>query len=180
MGNHQGICKLWMLDCNPTINACPYDFQANSNMNEEKFKDIKARLAYGLNEAVSIVKKLWLWIIVAVAIGAAIHNYVPQELIQKVVTATGAFAVPIATIIGVPLYGNCAAIVPIAVELFNKGVPIGTALSFMMATSALSLPEAIMLRRAMKLKLILIFFGIVTLGIIFTGYLLNYLQPLLV
>jgi uncharacterized protein len=156
------------------------DFQADQNIKAEVFIDYKARVAYGLNEAGSIVKKLWLWIIFAVAIGAFIHNYVPQELIEKVVSATGFFAVPIATIIGVPLYGSCAAIVPIALELFNKGVPIGTALSFMMATAALSFPEAIMLRRAMKLKLILIFFGIVTLGIIFTGYLLNYLQPMLV
>jgi uncharacterized protein len=156
------------------------DFQTNSSIKEEKYKNLKERIAYGLNEASSLVRKLWIWIIVAVAIGAIIHNYVPQELIEKVVSATGFFAVPIATIIGVPLYGGCAAIVPIAVELFNKGVPIGTALSFMMATAALSFPEAILLRRAMKLRLILIFFGIVTLGIIFTGYLLNYLQPFLV
>jgi uncharacterized protein len=156
------------------------DFQTNSNIKEEKFNGIKARVVYGLDEAKSIVIKLWLWIIVAVAVGAVIHNYVPQELIEMVVSATGVFAVPLATIIGVPLYGGCAAIVPIAVELFNKGVPIGTALSFMMATAALSFPEAIMLRRVMKLKMILIFFGIVTLGIIFTGYLLNYLQPILV
>jgi hypothetical protein len=77
------------------------------------------------------------------------------------------------------MYGSCAAIVPIAVVLFQKGIPLGTALAFMMATAALSLPEAIILRRAMKLKLIAIFFGIVTLAIIFTGYLLNALQVFL-
>jgi hypothetical protein len=78
------------------------------------------------------------------------------------------------------MYGSCAAIVPIAVVLFQKGVPLGTALAFMMAVSALSLPEAIMLRRAMKLQLIAIFFGITTLGIIFTGYLFNLLQTVLI
>ncbi len=83
---------------------------------------------------------------------------------------------PIATLLGVPMYGSCAAIVPIAVILFQKGIPLGIALAFMMATAALSLPEAIILRRAMKLKLIAIFFGIVTLAIVFTGYLLNLLQ----
>ncbi len=78
------------------------------------------------------------------------------------------------------MYGSCAAIVPVAVVLFQKGIPLGTALSFMMAVSALSLPEAIMLRRAMKLKLIAIFFAITTLGIIVTGYLFNFLQSVLI
>ena len=93
---------------------------------------------------------------------------------------TGVFTVPIAAMIGVPMYGSCAAIVPIAVVLFQKGIPLGTALAFMMATAALSLPEAIILRRVMKLKLIAIFFGIVTLAIIFTGYIFNVLQRTLV
>jgi uncharacterized membrane protein YraQ (UPF0718 family) len=83
-------------------------------------------------------------------------------------------------VIGVPMYGSCAAIVPIAVVLFQKGIPLGTSLAFMMAVAALSLPEAIMLRRAMKLRLILIFFGITTVAIILIGYLLNYLQNILI
>ncbi len=102
-----------------------------------------------------------------------IHNAVPREAIDAVMSKTGIFSVPLATIIGVPMYGSCAAIVPIALVLFQKGVPLGTAMAFMMAVAALSLPEAIMLRRAMKLKLIAIFFGITTLAIILTGYLLN-------
>jgi len=96
------------------------------------------------------------------------------------VSKTGYFSVPLAVLIGVPMYGSCAAIVPIAVVLFQKGFPLGTALAFMMAVAALSLPEAIMLRRVMKLKLIAIFFGITTLGIIFTGYVFNFLQKILV
>jgi uncharacterized membrane protein YraQ (UPF0718 family) len=88
--------------------------------------------------------------------------------------------VPLVVAIGVPMYGGCAAILPIAAALFSKGVPLGTALAFMMSISALSLPEAIILRRAMKLKLIAIFFGIVALAIIFTGYAFNFLQAFLI
>ncbi len=145
-----------------------------------KYKNIPGRLAFGLLEAKTIVQKLWIWILLGVGLGAVIHNYVPNEVVQVISAKTGIFSVPIATLIGVPMYGGCAAIVPIAVVLFQKGFPLGTALSFMMAVAALSLPEAVMLRRAMKLKLIFIFFGITTLGIIFTGYLFNLLQKVLV
>jgi uncharacterized membrane protein YraQ (UPF0718 family) len=143
--------------------------------NYERFSD---RLKFGLNESIEIIKKLYLWIIVAVAIGALIHNYVPEEKIHNIISKVGIFSVPIATALGVPMYGSCAAILPIAAALFQKGIPLGTALSFMMAVSALSLPEAIMLRRVIKLKLIAIFFGITTFGIIFIGYLFNFIQTL--
>lgn len=144
-----------------------------------KYKNIKKRILFGIKEAGSIVKKLWIWILVGVGIGAMIHNYIPSEVIQGIISKGGIFTVPIAVILGVPMYGSCAAIVPIAVVLFKKGIPLGTALAFMMATAALSLPEAVILKRAMKLKLIVIFFSIVTLAIIFTGYLFNLLQALL-
>ncbi|MCB9358999.1 permease [Candidatus Woesearchaeota archaeon] len=147
---------------------------------EKAYKFFKERLSFGLEEAILIVKKIWMWVIIGVGIGAIIHNYVPEELVHSIIDTGGAFAVPIAVILGVPMYGSCAAIVPIALVLFQKGVPIGTALSFMMATAALSLPEAIILRRAMKLKLIMIFFGITTIAIILTGYLFNILQNFLV
>lgn len=138
-----------------------------------KFLD---RVKFGLGESIDIIKKLYLWIIIAVAIGAFIHNYVPQERIHSIISKVGILQVPIAVILGVPLYGSCAAILPIAAALFQKGVPLGTALSFMMATSALSLPEAIMLRRVIKLELIAIFFGITTFGIILVGYIFNFLR----
>lgn len=153
--------------------------------NREKIKDViykrfKERLIYGYHEAASITKKLWYWIMIGVGIGAIIHNYVPAEKIHNLIDKGGIFSVPLSVILGVPMYGSCAAIVPIALVLFNKGVPLGTALAFMMAVSALSLPEAIILRRAMKLKLIAIFFTIVTIGIIITGYLFNALQNILI
>ncbi len=144
-----------------------------------KEKGIKMRIIFGINEAKCVVQKIWIWVLAGVGLGALIHNYVPQQLVQSIISKTGLFSVPIATLIGVPMYGSCAAIVPIAVVLFQKGFPLGTALAFMMAVAALSLPEAIMLRRAMKLKLILIFFGVTTLAIIFTGYIFNFLQKIL-
>jgi len=147
---------------------------------EIKPKGIKQRMLFGINEAKCIIRKLWMWVLVGVGLGVMIHNYVPQQAVQSIVGKTGLFSVPIATLIGVPMYGSCAAIVPIAVVLFQKGFPLGTALAFMMAVAALSLPEAIILRRIMKLKLIAIFFGITTLGIISTGYLFNLLQKILV
>ncbi|MFH1994769.1 MAG: permease [Nitrospinota bacterium] len=146
----------------------------------DSYNSLSERIRFGYKEAASIVQKIWGWVLVGVGIGALIHNYVPQEMIQSLIGKTGIFSVPIAVLIGVPMYGSCAAIVPIALVLFQKGIPLGTALSFMMAIAALSLPEAIMLRRAMKLKLIAIFFGVTTAAIIFTGYMFNFLQALLV
>ena len=133
------------------------------------------RLAYGAREAATILRQIAVWVLAGVALGAIIHNYVPRETIHALIGKTGGFAVPIATALGVPMYGSCAAIVPVAVVLFQKGIPLGTALAFMMAMAALSLPEAIMLRRVMRLKLIALFFGITAFGIILTGYLLNLL-----
>jgi uncharacterized membrane protein YraQ (UPF0718 family) len=151
-----------------------------NNLREEPFPAAGGRLKFGWDEAVSITKKIWLWVLAGVGVGAAIHNYIPQELIRHIISQTGIFSVPIATVLGVPMYGSCAAIVPIAVVLFQKGIPLGTALAFMMAIAALSLPEAIMLRRAMKLPLIIVFFSVTALAIIVTGYLFNFLQHLLI
>jgi len=144
------------------------------------FVHFKDRLKFGWSEAMSILSKIWFWVITGVALGAVIHNYVPQSMIDATMATTGFWSVPLVTIIGVPLYGSCAAIVPVAVVLFQKGVPLGTALAFMMAVSALSLPEAVMLRRAMRLPLIAIFFVVTTAGIIVTGYVFNAVQVLLI
>jgi uncharacterized membrane protein YraQ (UPF0718 family) len=151
-----------------------------NNDGDTTFPTFMSRLKFGLHESLSITKKIWIWVLVGVGIGAVIHNYVPEETIQSIISKTGIFSVPIATILGVPMYGSCAAIVPIAVVLFQKGIPLGTALAFMMAIAALSLPEAIMLRRAMKLHLIMVFFGITALAIVITGYIFNFLQSILI
>ena len=147
---------------------------------EVNYVSIKQRILFGYNEAFSITKKLWIWVVAGVGLAAVIHNYIPTDLVHSIIGGAGIFAVPIAVLLGVPMYASCAAILPIAFILFTKGVPLGTALAFMMATAALSLPEAVILRRAMHLKLILIFFGIVAIGIMMIGYFLNFLQSVLV
>jgi len=145
----------------------------------KQYKNIKERILFGLNESKNIVKKIWYLVLIGVGVGALIHNYVPKELIHSVIAKSGVFSVPIAVILGIPMYGSCAAIVPIAVVLFKKGVPLGTALAFMMAIAGLSFPEAIILKRALKLKLIILFFSITAISIIITGYIFNLLQLLI-
>jgi uncharacterized membrane protein YraQ (UPF0718 family) len=138
-----------------------------------------SRIRYGFDEMVSILKQIWVWILVGVGVGALLHNYVPQETLEAIIGKTGIFSVPLATALGVPMYGNCAAVVPVAVVLFEKGIPLGTALAFMMSMAGLSLPEAIMVRRVMRLELIAIYFAITAVSIIFTGYVFNALAGLL-
>jgi len=145
----------------------------------EKFATFRSRLLFGINEACSIIGKLWPWILAGVGLGALIHNFVPRELVFQITGRAGVFDVPLAVAIGVPMYGSCAAIVPIAVALFQKGFPLGTSLAFMMAVAALSLPEAVMLRRVMSLRLIAIFFAVVSTSIVFIGYFFNFLQRVL-
>ncbi|MDD4856007.1 MAG: permease [Sulfuricurvum sp.] len=120
-----------------------------------------------------ILYKTWIYVLLGVAVGALIHGYVPTEFIVRAAGADNIFAVPIATLLGVPMYSNAAGVMPLIEVLTSKGMLMGTALSFMMAITALSLPEAIILKRIMSLKLIGIFFGTVTLGIIGVGYLFN-------
>lgn len=120
-----------------------------------------------------ILCKIWLYVLVGVGVGALIHGYVPTEFITTVAGADNPFAVPVATLLGVPMYSNAAGVMPLIEVLTSKGMLMGTALSFMMAITALSLPEAMILKRVMSLKLIAIFFGTVTLGIIGVGYLFN-------
>src|SRR3989338_9890357 len=156
------------------------DMFTEKKKKEKKIGTQKERMLLGYEEAKDITKKMWIWVLVGVGIGAIIHNLVPEKLLSVIISKTGFFGVPLATLIGIPMYANCAAIVPIALALFQKGVPLGTALSFMMATAALSLPEAIILRRAMKLELIAIFFGVVGIAIMITGFLLNWVQGMII
>lgn len=151
-------------------------YKRNNNDIKEESYTFYSRVKFGYKESIYVLRKVWLWVLAGVGVGAFIHNYVPQEAIQSIIAKTGIFSVPIAVLLGVPMYGSCAAIVPIAVVLFQKGIPLGTALAFMMAIAALSLPEAIMLRRAMKVELIAIFFAITSGAIIVIGYLFNFLQ----
>ncbi len=120
-----------------------------------------------------ILKKVWLYIIAGVGIGAFIHGYVPTETIVKYAGGDAWYAVPIATILGVPMYSNAAGVMPLIEVLTQKGMLLGTALSFMMAITALSLPEAMILKKILSIKLISIFFGVVALGIMAIGFIFN-------
>ena len=146
----------------------------------QNFPTFKSRLNFGINEGKAIVKRLWIWILVGVAIGAIIHGYVPDVYITEIVNAGGIFSVPLAALVGTPVYGSCAGVVPIALIFFGKPVALGTVLAFLMSVSAMSLPEAVILRGAMKLKLLLAFFGLVFLGIVLMGYFINLIAPFVI
>jgi uncharacterized membrane protein YraQ (UPF0718 family) len=131
------------------------------------------RMVYALNYALDIIKKVWLYILIGVGLGAWIHGYVPADFLAQYAGADKWYAVPLATLIGIPLYSNAAGVIPLVSALTEKGVAMGTTLAFMMAVTALSLPEFMILKKVMKTKLIIIFASIVGLGIIFTGYLFD-------
>ena len=139
-------------------------------------KSLEGKIQFSMKESVSVFKKLWWIIAIGVAIGAAIHGYVPQDFFERYLGADPILAVPVATLLGIPIYAGCSTVVPIAFALTAKGLSFGTVLAFMMSIAGLSLPEAIMLKRVMTMKLLAIFFGTVAVGIILIGYLFNLLQ----
>jgi uncharacterized membrane protein YraQ (UPF0718 family) len=122
-----------------------------------------------------LIKKIWIYVIIGIAIGGVMHGWIPVGALAEYAGKDNPFAVLIAVLIGIPLYSNAAGVIPLVSELTRAGVATGTALSFMMAVTALSLPEMILLRRVLKPKLLAIFITIVGLGIVFTGYLFNFI-----
>ncbi len=138
------------------------------------------RVIYAWEQVQATVKKVFWYVIVGVGIGALIHNWIPTEVIQSILGGKTPFSVIIATVVGVPMYADIFGTIPIAEALFAKGVGIGTILSFMMGVTALSLPSMIMLRKAVKPKLLAVFVGIVTIGIIIIGYAFNAFQFILI
>ena len=122
-----------------------------------------------------IIRKVWLYVIVAIAVGAAIHGYVPESALIGIMGKQAWWSVPAAVLLGIPLYSNAAGMIPIVSALIEKGASLGTALAFMMAVVGLSLPEAIILRRVFKPQLLVIFFGTIAVAIIITGYLFNWI-----
>jgi uncharacterized membrane protein YraQ (UPF0718 family) len=131
------------------------------------------RLPGILKESWGIIKGVLLYVIIGIAIGGLIHGYVPEGFFQEYMSKGSWFAVPLSVVLGVPMYANAAGIVPVIEVFVSKGVPIGTALAFMMAVVGLSLPEATLLKKVMTWRLIGIFFGTITLFIILLGYLYN-------
>ena len=133
------------------------------------------RLTYARDYVAEIVGKVWPYVVVGIAIGAVMHGYVPDDFLAKYANAGNPLAVPLAVLIGVPLYGNAAGIVPLVGVLTQKGVSMGTSLAFLMAVVGLSLPEAIILKKVLKPKLIAVYFGVNAVGIMAIGYLFNFI-----
>ena len=149
-----------------------YKNKTNSATTDAKMT-IQNRLNYAKDYTFGIIEKVWPYILIGVGLGAFIHGYVPADFLVKFAGADKWYGVIFATLLGIPLYANAAGIIPLVSVLTEKGVSVGTALAFMMAVTGLSLPEFMILKRVMKIKLIIIFASIVGLGIIFTGYLFN-------
>jgi uncharacterized protein len=139
----------------------------------QTFRD---RLDYAKFNTKDILGKVWLFVIIAIAIGGVIHGYVPEDFLVKYAGKGNWYAVPLAVILGVPLYSNAAGVIPIVYALMSKGLSLGTTLAFMMAVTALSFPEMIILRKVLKPRLLTVFVGIMTVTIIGVGYLFNWIM----
>lgn len=146
--------------------------QSEDELDEEK-KTFSERLPEISREAFGIVKSVFWYVIIGIGIGALMHGYIPTGFFEAYISKENPFAVPLAVILGVPMYSNAAGILPIVQVLVQKGIPLGTAIAFMMGVVGLSLPEATLLKKVMSFKLVAIFFGVVTTCIIISGYLFN-------
>ncbi len=149
-----------------------YKFKTGQTLNIGS-KSFKERLEYARWNTLDILKRVWLFIIIAIGIGGFIHGYVPEDFLANYAGKDNPFAVPIAVALGVPLYSNAAGILPVVYALMEKGMSMGTVLAFMMAVTALSLPELIILRKVLKVPLLAVFVGIMTVTIMSVGYLFN-------
>lgn len=134
---------------------------------------LRDRLSYAREQVGEIIQRVWLYILIGVGIGAAIHNWIPEDLITAVIGQDNWWSVPVAALVGVPMYADIFGTLPIAEALVAKGVGLGTVLAFMMAVTALSLPALIMLKKVVKAPLLALFFAIVVVGIMLIGYLFN-------
>jgi uncharacterized membrane protein YraQ (UPF0718 family) len=158
------------------------DFVFSNNMlvSEEEELTPRERLEFAKDAVLDIIKKVWLYVLIGVGIGAAIHNYIPESFITAVLGADKWWSVLVATLVGVPMYADIFGTLPIAEALIGKGVGLGTVLAFMMAVTALSLPSLVMLSKVVKPKLLAVFFTIVTVGILIIGYSFNALSYLFI
>jgi uncharacterized protein len=150
-----------------------YKIKSISAAFEMAKQTFKNRLVYARENTTDILKKVWAYVIVAIGIGGFIHGYVPEDFLVQYAGPQNPFGVPVAVALGVPLYSNAAGVIPIVYALMEKGMSMGTVLAFMMAVTALSFPEMIILRKVLKIKLLAVFVGIMTVTIIGVGYLFN-------
>jgi uncharacterized membrane protein YraQ (UPF0718 family) len=147
--------------------------RAGSGENGEAALDLSGRIRFGFHAVRDILGRVWKWVVLGIAVGAGIHGYVPEGFMADVMGREAWWSVPVAVAIGIPMYSNAAGIVPVVHALLEKGAALGTVLAFMMSVIALSLPEAIILRKVLRPRLIAAFFGVVGLGIVAVGFLFN-------
>jgi uncharacterized membrane protein YraQ (UPF0718 family) len=140
---------------------------------EEESMSIANRIRYGVEAVRDIVGKVWVYVVLGIAVGAGIHGYVPENFMASFMGSGSWWSVPLAVLIGIPMYSNAAGIIPIVQALLAKGAALGTVLAFMMSVIGLSLPEMIILRKVLKVRLIATFAGVVGFGILIVGYLFN-------
>jgi uncharacterized membrane protein YraQ (UPF0718 family) len=150
-----------------------YEMKSGEGGLESKKLTFGKRVNYGLTAVKDIVGKVWIYVVLGIGVGAAVHGYVPENFMASIMGKSAWWSVPLSVLIGIPLYSNAAGIVPIVQALIAKGASLGTALAFMMSVIGLSLPEMIILRKVLKLPLILAFVGIVGTGIMIVGFLFN-------
>lgn len=155
----------------------PWVYEIKSNKQEIGDDKItfNDRIDSGYLAVKDIVGKVWLYIVIGVGVGSFAHGYVPEDFMAEFMGKSSWWAVPLSVLIGIPLYSNAAGIIPVVQVLIEKGASLGTALAFMMAVIGLSLPEAIILKKVLKLQMIFIFFGIVGIGIMIVGYIFNFI-----
>jgi uncharacterized protein len=151
-----------------------YQLKAGDHPEDEEMTFGK-RVRMGFDAVKEIVGKVWIYVMIGIAVGAGVHGYVPQDFMASFMGKSAWYSVPLSVLIGIPLYSNAAGIIPIVSALIEKGAALGTALAFMMSVIGLSLPEMIILRKVLKMPLILTFIGVVGTGIIIVGFLFNYI-----
>jgi uncharacterized membrane protein YraQ (UPF0718 family) len=149
-----------------------FEMPTGNGVAEEHF-DWPARVRFGIEAVKDIVGRVWLYVLLGIGVGAGIHGYVPENFMASIMGKGVWWSVPLAVVIGVPMYSNAAGIIPVVQALLDKGAALGTVLAFMMSVVALSLPEAIILRKVLKPRLIATFFGVVAAGILLVGYIFN-------
>jgi uncharacterized membrane protein YraQ (UPF0718 family) len=149
--------------------------KAGGNGMEEEKLTWENRIQYGLDAVKDIVGKVWIYVVAGIAVGAGIHGFVPEGFMASIMGKGDWWSVPVAVLVGIPMYSNAAGIIPVVHALIGKGAALGTVLAFMMSVIALSLPEMVILRKVLKPKLIATFVGVVGFGIMIVGYLFNIL-----
>lgn len=150
-----------------------YEIKAGKIEIEERKPTFIERIQAGYIAVIDIVSKVWIYIVIGIAVGAGIHGYVPENFMASIMGKSAWWSIPLAVLIGVPMYSNAAGIIPVVQALLEKGASLGTTLAFMMSVIGLSLPEMIILKKVLKLPLIFIFVGIVAVGIMIVGYVFN-------